>query len=244
MKIGILLCGLAHPNIANKHGYYDQQFRELLEPLGFECKTFAVVANLLPEADDDCDGYLITGSAHNLEDGLPWVEPLLDWIRGIYGKKPLVGVCFGHQAIAAALGGRVATANTVYQTGVIEYKSIDGHLNQVAAWHGQQVVELPPVELTVTASSEHCPGAAIVYANKAISYQSHPEFSDTYISDLFNQHCDDLQDQDRQFYFDKFDSLCVNHTIGQDIASFYRSNVNTPGTLGSDPKGSDPNTSA
>lgn len=224
MKIGILLCGLAHKNMANKHGYYDQQFRELLEPLGFECKTIAVVANLLPAEDDDCDGYLITGSAHNLEDGLPWTEPLLQWIRGIYGKKPLVGVCFGHQAIAAALGGKVETAKTVYQTGVIEYISKDGGVNHVAAWHGQQVVELPPVDLAVTASSKHCPNAAIVYANKTISYQSHPEFSDTYISDLYNQHCADLREEDRAFYTEKFDTICVNHAIGEEIAAFYHAN--------------------
>ena len=167
---------------------------------------------------------MISGSAHNLEDGLPWTEPLLAWTRAIYGKKPLVGVCFGHQVIAAALGGRVEAAKTVYQTGVVQYTHIDGSVNNVSAWHGQQVIELPPVDLTVTARSEHCPYAAIVYANKAISYQAHPEFSDTYIEDLFNQHSAELDADARAFNREKAGKVCVDHAIGEEIAAFYRAN--------------------
>lgn len=224
MKIGILLCGLSHPNIANKYGYYDQLFRNMLEPLGFECKTFAVVANLLPEVDDDCDGYLISGSAHNLEDGLPWIEPLLAWTKDMYGKKPMVGICFGHQLIAAALGGTVEAVKTVYQTGVVAYSQIDGSVKHISAWHGQQVITLPPVELTVTASSEHCPYAAIVYANKAMSYQAHPEFSDEYIADLYAQHGEELKPDAQQFYADNQGRYRADHAIGQEIADFYHAN--------------------
>ncbi|HCH22759.1 MAG TPA: glutamine amidotransferase [Oceanospirillaceae bacterium] len=225
MKIGILLCGLAQPRMANKHGYYDQQFRELLMPLGFECKTFAVVANQLPPADDDCDGYLISGSAHNLDEPLPWTQPLLDWIKGMYGAKPMVGVCFGHQAIAKALGGTVEAAKTVYQTGVVEYNRTDGSSDTVAAWHGQQVIELPPIDLEVTASAKHCPYANIVYANKAISFQSHPEFSDTYIADLYDTHKATLDETAHEFYGSNLGRIKVEHDIGREIAEFYWENA-------------------
>jgi GMP synthase (glutamine-hydrolysing) len=226
-KIGILLCGLSHPNVGNKHGYYDVQFRELLEPFGFVCQTYAVVANQFPTEDDDCDGYLISGSAHNLDDPLklPWTQPLLDWTRNMYGKKPMVGICFGHQVIAAALGGKVADADVVYQTGVIPYTKLDGSVISVAAWHGQQVLELPPVDLDITLTGEHCPYAGIVYKDKAISYQPHPEFSDTYISDLYSQHEESMQESGRKWYQERLGRHQVDHPIGREIAEFYWANA-------------------
>ena len=222
MKIGILLCGLSSPTMYEKYGYYDQQFRDLLAPFGFDFATFTVVNDEFPAIDDDCDGYLLTGSKHNLDEGLPWMAPMLEWIRATYGNKPLVGICFGHQAIAKALGGSVADAPVVYQTGVINYNKSDGSQMSVAAWHGQQIVDLPPVALEVTASAEHCPAAAIVYANKAISFQAHPEFNDDYIRDLYESYNDVLALEAKQFYQQKVGKFKVNHSINREIADFFQ----------------------
>jgi len=105
---------------------------------------------------------------------------------------------------------------------VINYSKSDGSQMSVAAWHGQQIVDLPSVALEVTASAEHCPAAAIVYANKAISYQAHPEFNDDYIRHLYESYNDVLALEAKQFYQEKVGKFKVNHCINQEISDFFQ----------------------
>ncbi len=225
MKIGILLCGLSAPSLYEKYGYYDQLFAKLLQSFDFEFVTFWTVHGELPKDNDDCDGYIISGSKHNLDEELEWMAPLLAWTRSMYGSKPMVGVCFGHQVIAKALGGRVVKAEVVHQTGIIEYHQLDGRMVSISAWHEQQIAALPPVDLQVTASAEHCPIASIIYANKAISYQAHPEFDEHYMADLYAEHRARMSQAANEFYQSKLGVVSLNHEIGQEIANFFRTNI-------------------
>jgi len=228
MKIGILVTGTPWAYLGNKYGGYDDHFRRLLEDHGFEFESFQVVDNRLPAKDDDCDGYLITGSKHDVGDDLPWMDPLTAWVRQTFGSKPIVGICFGHQMVAHALGGRVEKASTGTIVGVQEYERVGGGSYSASAWHNDQVVELPAVAVSVTAAGRNCTYAGLAYEDGAISYQCHPEFDDVYMRELYDCHYDTLPQSARDEYLERLGSLSVDNQIDEEIAAFFRAGILLP----------------
>src|SRR6476659_289318 len=103
MKLAILETGRPPGNLADRFGDYPSMFERLLGG-EFEIKRFDVQAGQLPTNSNEA--ILITGSPAGVYDPLPWIEPLQDFIRGA-GERKMVGVCFGHQVMAEALGGHV-----------------------------------------------------------------------------------------------------------------------------------------
>jgi len=184
MKIGILETGHVPEGLAEKHGTYPDMFSRLLEGHGLAFETYTVVDGQFPKSVHDCDGWLITGSRHGAYEPHAWIPPLEEFIRKAYGAGvPLVGICFGHQIMAQALGGKVVKFSGGWGVGPVEYRTTGGATYQLHAMHQDQVVEKPP-EAEVIASSEHCEYAGFAYKGKAISFQPHPEFSTGYMRDL------------------------------------------------------------
>ncbi len=108
MLIGILQCGHFPEDLQGESGDYDAMFERLLAGENFDYATYNVVDGDFPEGPEACDGWLITGSRHGAYEDHDWIPPLEDLIRAIRDAgRPLVGVCFGHQIIAQALGGKV-----------------------------------------------------------------------------------------------------------------------------------------
>jgi GMP synthase-like glutamine amidotransferase len=177
MKIGILQTGPLPPELSEKHGTYPEMFERLLAPYGFAFETWAVMEGVFPPGPEAADGWLITGSRHGAYDDLPWIPKLEDLIRAIFGAdRPLVGVCFGHQIIAQALGGKVEKYKGGWSVGPQTYEFPD-RARTVHAWHQDQVVERPP-GAEVLAASDFCKYAALHYPGKAYTVQPHPEFDD------------------------------------------------------------------
>src|SRR5690606_32956787 len=117
----------------------------------------------------EAEGWLLTGSRHGVYDGLPFIAPLEAFVRDAYAAGvPLVGVCFGHQLIAQALGGRVEKFDGGWAVGRHSY-AFEG-VGEVAlnAWHQDQVIEAPAGARQV-ASSEFCKNAALVYGDRAFT---------------------------------------------------------------------------
>ena len=105
MKIAILETGRPPGELAEQFGDYPAMFAQLLGP-EFEMETFDVAAGELPDSANGHAAYLITGSPAGVYEPLPWIEPLQQFIRNAAQAK-MVGVCFGHQVMAEALGGHV-----------------------------------------------------------------------------------------------------------------------------------------
>lgn len=183
MKIGILQTGHAPDELRPTTGDFADLFQRLLGGNGFGFVVYNVVDMEFPQAVSDCDGWLITGSKHGAYEDHPFIPPLETLIRDIYAADlPLVGICFGHQIIAQALGGKVAKFDGGWAVGRQQYR-INGQAYALNAWHQDQVVTRPD-DATVVGSNDFCTNAALVYGNRIFTVQPHPEFDTPVIDGL------------------------------------------------------------
>ncbi len=183
MLIGILQTGLAPEALGPTMGDYPDMFVRLLDGHGFTFRTYRVVDGALPADVHDCDGWLITGSRHGVYEDHPWIAPLEDFIRKAFAAHvPVVGICFGHQIIAQAMGGRVEKFSGGWSVGPTEY-DFQGKPVTLNAWHQDQVVKKPD-SATVIARNDFCENAALLYDDRALTIQAHPEFSAPFLDGL------------------------------------------------------------
>lgn len=183
MKIGILQTGHAPDEVRDELGDVNTFFMRLLDGQGFTFATYEVVDGAFPSGPADCDGWLITGSKHGAYEDLPWIPPLEELIRDIYSAaRPLVGICFGHQIIAQALGGVVEKFDGGWAVGRQTYDWLGDEI-ALNAWHQDQVVQAPKAAKQL-ASNDFCENAALVYDNRILTMQAHPEFGDAMIGGL------------------------------------------------------------
>ncbi|MBV1864080.1 MAG: type 1 glutamine amidotransferase [Rhodobacteraceae bacterium] len=187
MKIGILQTGRSPEMLVDDFGDYDQMFTDMLEGRGFAFETFKVLDNEFPANVSDADGWLITGSRFGTYEGHDWIAPLETLIRAIYkANLPLIGVCFGHQIIAQALGGKVEKYSGGWSIGPVEYRMHDGASLPLHAWHQDQVVEKPAMARTL-ASTDFCEHAVLAYGDKILTMQPHPEFGSGFVQGLIEK---------------------------------------------------------
>lgn len=184
MHIGILLAGHVADVLIPEHGDYDSMFESFLDGHGFTFTCYPVVDMVFPDGPDAADGWLITGSRHGAYEEHPWIQPLEEQIRTAFSARvPTVGICFGHQIVAQALGGRVEKFQGGWAVGRQVYE-FDGHgplaLN---AWHQDQVVAVPD-GAEVIARNPFCETAALAYGDRVLTIQAHPEFEGPYLEDL------------------------------------------------------------
>ncbi|MFU8814714.1 MAG: glutamine amidotransferase-related protein, partial [Pseudomonadales bacterium] len=184
----------------SRHGDYPEMFRALLSdaealPPGMAAPEFVDIQahhGRFPRPDA-CDGYVITGSRHSVYDPLPWIPPLVDFVRGALAhRRRVVGICFGHQLIAHFFGGETRAADVGWCVGVQEVE-----VTQAEPWmtpaapqlallssHKDQVVRLPP-GARLFARGERCPLAGFVL-DDVLTFQGHPEFTNAYAGDLLD----------------------------------------------------------
>lgn len=191
MRIGIIEPGHIPARLRDEYISYPAMFEAQLQPLlpAASFTTISVVSGEALPAPDACDAWLIPGSRHGVYDDLPWIDPLKGFIRAAARlKRPMAGVCFGHQIIAEALGGRVEKAATGWRIGLERYETTLGGSGSrsvtMPAFHQDQIVR-PPPNAEVVARAAACAFAALRYKDAPVfSVQFHPEFSRDYLADL------------------------------------------------------------
>ena len=187
-KFLIVQTGNTLPAVRTRHGDFPEWFRR---GLGLQRSEIDVVRAHADETLPDARSYagaIVTGSPAMVSERLAWSEATADWLRGaIASELPILGVCYGHQLLAHALGGRVDYHANGREIGTVAIERLpaangDALLGdapvqfQAHASHRQSVLDLP-AGAVVLASSAHDPNHAVRYASRAWGLQFHPEFS-------------------------------------------------------------------
>ena len=180
MKIGILETGAPPAPLASRFGAYPAMMAEML---GAEFESVAYdVASALPDPGAH-PAWLITGSPAGVYEDHAWIPPLETFLRAAKGKAKLVGICFGHQIMAQAFGGRVEKSERGWGIGLQSHDVAERApwMDDVPSFaipvsHQDQIVEQPPAS-RVLASNVHSPFGLVAYDDgSSISFQGHPEW--------------------------------------------------------------------
>lgn len=186
MRIGILQTGHAPDALIGRTGDYGDMFQRLLAGHGLTFRVWSVVDMDFPGSIRDCDGWLLTGSRHGAYEDHPFIKPLEAFIREAYAAGvPMVGICFGHQIIAQALGGKVEKFKDGWSVGPQRYKMGSGEIT-LHAWHQDQVV-VAPKDAEVVGTSRFCANAALLYGDRAFTVQAHPEYDGAFLAGLIDK---------------------------------------------------------
>jgi len=194
VKLGILSADTVRPQLAADYGQYPEMFRTLLsaEDPSVTYADYDVEREEYPADIDEVDAYLLTGSKLSVYDDIPWIHSLTEFVRSLDArKKKLVGICFGHQMVAHALGGEVIRSPRGWGVGVQSYAMFEtprwhdgGDLTfSLLASHQDQVVT-PSPGARVLAGSAFCEAAVCQVGEHILSFQGHPEFTPGYAGGL------------------------------------------------------------
>ncbi|GLQ05829.1 glutamine amidotransferase-related protein [Sneathiella chinensis] len=185
ITVGILQTGIVGGQLAADYGEYPDMFKEMFADEPFVYEDFSVVNGEFPTSTDQCDAWIITGSKHGAYEDHDWIPPLEEFVRQLVAeKRPTIGICFGHQIMAQALGGKVEKHSNGWGIGVHAYRHpTTGEETRLLAFHQDQVTECP-AGADVIMTSDFCRYAGLQYSDACITLQPHPEHSAAFAHDL------------------------------------------------------------
>ena len=194
MKLGILKTDAVRPEWVPEFGEYPDMFMALLaqEDPALEFAVYDVEQGEYPADIDEVDAYLITGSKSSVYEDKAWIHRLENFVRELDRRcKKLVGICFGHQLVAQALGGRTEKSPKGWGVGLHTHR-----FSELPDWHDQgepsfrvlvshqdQVVENAR-GARVLASSDFCENAVCQVGDHILTFQGHPEFLSGYSREI------------------------------------------------------------
>ncbi len=223
MKLGILnACSPADEAEFGTREFETFQTFLAMADHDFMLVEYRITEGDFPDAPTACDAYLITGSPKGVYDGEVWIAQLQDFIRAAHAqRRKLVGICFGHQILAHALGGHTEKSEKGW--------GIGRHVVEIAAtrpWmqpplptggfyfcHQDQVQQLPNGAERL-AGNNFCPNGMFVIGEEGLGdrvfgLQAHPEFTPAVMAHAFNW----LRTQADQALVDQ----AVARTVGQAV---------------------------
>ena len=194
MKLAILKTDAVRPEWVPQFGEYPDMFIVLLaraDP-NLEFAVYDVEQGQYPEEIDEVDAYLITGSKSSVYEDKPWIVTLTEFVQELHRRrKKLVGICFGHQLVAQALGGGVEKSRRGWGVGVHTHRFTtapswhdqgDRDLNILVS-HQDQVIKVAE-DTSVLAGSEFCENAVCQIGDHILTFQGHPEFLPAYAREI------------------------------------------------------------
>ena len=232
MHIRILETGEPPEPLKSQFGDYPSMFERLLasyaDRFSFS-RTAAHKGEAMPTLSE-FDGLLITGSPAGVYEEFDWIEPCAELVRdAAKAGKPQVGICFGHQLMAQALGGKAEKSDKGWGVGVHEYEVkaeagwMDPPSNRIACAvsHQDQVTQAPP-GARILGGSEFCPIGALEYAQgPAISFQPHPEFAHEFGSSLLRFRKDRIPADRAEPGLASYKNRSDRELMGKWIANFF-----------------------
>lgn len=196
MKLGILKTDTVRPEWVPEFGEYPDMFMSLLAEAdpSLEFIVYDVEQGQFPRDLDEVDAFLMTGSKSSVYEDKPWIHELMELVRELdKRRKKLVGICFGHQLVAHALGGKTEKSDKGWGVGLHSYT-----FDSLPPWHDQeapdfhilvshqdQVVE-NAVGARVLAGSEFCENAVCQLGDHILTFQGHPEFVSAYSREIMD----------------------------------------------------------
>lgn len=193
MRITLLETGRPPQALRGDFPDYPAMFASLLGGRQFSFETVAICDGQPPPAPEDIEAALITGSSAGVYEDHAWIQPLEEAIRACAARRvPQIGICFGHQIVAQALGGRVEKSAKGWGIGRHCYELIDppdwmgpcGSEFSIAASHQDQVITAPE-GARILAANAHTPIAALHYEGaNALTFQGHPEMNPAFTKAL------------------------------------------------------------
>ena len=183
--IGILETGRPPEELIAEHGDYPAMVMSWIGQAEGDYRLFAALDGMLPQSPSEADLWVITGSRFGAYEDHAWIAPLERFIRACRDAgRPMMGICFGHQIIAQALGGVVRKSAKGWGLGIHDYAPVNwpdalGPAPEnlaIQAFHQDQVEALPEGAERI-AQSAFCENAALWYPDFALTVQGHPEFA-------------------------------------------------------------------
>lgn len=194
MRLGILKTDAVRPEWVPGFGEYPDMFIGLLGQVdpSLEFRVYDVEQGEYPADIDEVDAYLITGSKSSVYDDKPWIATLMEFVRELdRRRKKLVGICFGHQLVAHALGGITEKSPKGWGMGLHSYR-----FSEAPDWHDQEALDFEILAshqdqvvsnasgAVVLAGSEFCQNAVCQVGDHILTFQGHPEFVPAYSREI------------------------------------------------------------
>ena len=200
MKVGLLECDHVRDDLLPIAGDYRQMFADLFNRHApqLELASFDARNGEFPASVDACEAFVCTGSRFSAYDQDDWIQELKGFIRQLRdANKPFVGICFGHQVLAEALGGKVEKAEQGWGIGVHGLNVVKHETwmqpEQISCGiqysHRDQVTRLPENSVLL-GESDHCPVAMFQVGETMLGVQGHPEFPAAYTEALVRGRAD------------------------------------------------------
>lgn len=183
MRIGLLECDDVVGRFAHITGGYREMFAALLPEARFS--YYAAHRGQIPGSPDECEAWVCTGSKHSVYDATGWIDALSGFIRRLNeSQKRFVGICFGHQMLAHAMGGEVAKSSQGWGVGVLPVQILSQEAwmapprreVRIHHMHQDQVQRLPPGAV-VLGRSAHCEVGMFRVGQTMLGIEGHPEFT-------------------------------------------------------------------
>lgn len=196
MHIALLMTNTDESEFAQARPKDGEKFTTMIQSVrpDWTVTVFPVKDGVFPPEGAKFDGWMIGGSPASVHDSDPWVGQLFALIRRLVAEgQPMFGACFGHQAIATALGGHVARNPGGWVFGLVETE-IEGVALKLYGSHVEQVVDLPPGAVLL-GSTPGCPVGSFAIPGRVMTTQYHPEMSHGFIGDLVEEYAEELPPQ-------------------------------------------------